>query len=324
MPALTQAAEVLIGGADALEAAVAATVVLEDEPTLNAGTGSNIRMDGVTVQMDAAVMNDRGDFGAVAVIERVKNPVLVAREVMKSPHLLLAGEGATSFARSLGMLDYDPRTSESLTRYTNLLARMKNGGLGEDWKEFDWRKHWNFPTALAEIVQPSDTVGVVARDGRGGFAAAISTGGTAATLYGRVGDVPLMGAGIYAGRAGAVATTGWGEYIIREQLARRVYDWMAEGKSPRTAVELGLALYPPHVGIGLIAISSDGMHAGANTQMAWAGQEGALVTRADTTPPSDPPSPDVGTGLPKPSEVLLPAAFDENPAPLPDGSGENY
>ena len=268
-------------GATARDAAVVAAVVLEDDSTFNAGTGSNIRMDGRTVQMDAAVMDERGDFGAVAVIERVKNPILVARAVMRSPHLLLAGEGAIRFARTLDMPDYDPRTPQSRMRYHALLARMIQGKMGREWEDFDWKRHWNFPRDLGEILPPSDTIGVVVSDGRGGFASAISTGGTATTLHGRVGDVPIMGAGSFAGPAGAVCATGWGEYIIREHLSQRVYNWMAEGASPREAIDRGIALFPEGISIGLIAVSADGIAANSNRSMAWVGVVEGEMVRAD-------------------------------------------
>lgn len=271
-------------GATAMDAAVAAVVVMEDDPNFNAGTGSNIRMDGETVQMDAAVMNERGDFGAVAVIERVKNPVLVARGVMASPHLMLAGDGATRFARSMGFPDYDPRTRESLERHEQLRGRMSEGGLGENWDHFDWKRHWNFPARLPEELIPHDTVGAVVADGRGGFAVAISTGGTTPTLDGRVGDAPIPGAGSFAGPYGAVCATGWGEYIIRENLSRRVYDWMAAGDTPEEAVRKGMAIFPPELGMGLIAVSPKGHAASANTTMAWAGMvRGEAVSAAQRT-----------------------------------------
>lgn len=263
--------EALQQGASPLDAAVAGTVVLEDDPDFNAGTGSNIRMDGKTVQMDAAVMTDRGDFGAVSVIEGVKNPILVARGVMNSPHLILAGRGATQYARSMGLPDYDPRTSGSLFRYEQLKLRMEGGALGRRWEDFDWKEHWNFPTSLPDEWIPHDTVGVVISDGLGRFAAAASTGGTTATLHGRVGDVPIPGAGLFAGPHGAVCATGWGEYIIRQNLSRRVYDWMAEGETPREAVRRGLDLFPSELGMGLIAVSPKGYAASSNTTMAWSG-----------------------------------------------------
>jgi isoaspartyl peptidase/L-asparaginase-like protein (Ntn-hydrolase superfamily) len=268
-------------GRSALDAAVAAAVVLEDDPAFNAGSGANIRMDGQTVQMDAAVMNERGDFGAVAVIERVKNPILVARAVLDSPHLILAGSGATRFARALGMPDFDPRTENSLQRYQALRKKMQDGSIDREWKGFDWKRHWNFSAPLSAVLPPSDTIGVVVCDGRGGFASAVSTGGTSTTLDGRVGDVPIPGAGAYAGPAGAVCATGWGEYIIRENLSRRVYDWMAAGLDPQEAVRRGLALFPAHVGVGLIAASAGGVAADSNTSMAWAGFLAGRELRAD-------------------------------------------
>src|SRR5688572_18319326 len=97
---------------DPLDAAVAGVVVLEDDQRFNAGTGSIVRLDG-SVQMDASVMDSAGRFGAVASIERVKNPVLVARAVLDTPHLVLAGDGATQFARTLEMPDHDPATPAS-------------------------------------------------------------------------------------------------------------------------------------------------------------------------------------------------------------------
>src|SRR5262245_13173709 len=92
-------------GADALDAAVEAATMLEDDGRYNAGSGSSLRLDGSTIEMDASVMDSRGGIGCVAAIRRVKNPVLVAREVMKSPHMLLCGEGAVGFARACGFED---------------------------------------------------------------------------------------------------------------------------------------------------------------------------------------------------------------------------
>src|SRR5580692_4598132 len=115
--AVDAAMKVVEAGGDPVDAAVAGVVVMEDDPRFNAGTGARVRLDGKSIQMDASVMRSDGKFGAVAGIERVKNPVRVARAVMDSPHLLLQGDGATRFARTLGMPDYDPTTPESLRRW---------------------------------------------------------------------------------------------------------------------------------------------------------------------------------------------------------------
>ena len=98
--------------------------MLEDDPRFNAGTGSRVRLDGSTVQMDASVMSSEGKFGAVAGIENVKNPVKVARAVTNTPHILLAGDGATRFARTLGMEPYDPITPASREKTREMQKKL--------------------------------------------------------------------------------------------------------------------------------------------------------------------------------------------------------
>jgi len=262
---------VLRAGGPALDAAVAAVVRLEDDCRFNAGTGANIRLDGKTVQMDAACMDgSSGAFGAVAAIERVKNPVLVARQVMATPHILIAGEGATRFARAMGFPDHDPVCPESRARYERVLRILRGLEQGDvpAWRSFDWRRAWNFPgpipAALREAAGTPDTVGAVARDAQGRFAAAISTGGTTITFYGRVGDVPIYGAGIYAGPRGAVACTGNGEDIVKRLVARTVYDDLARGLAAQDAVDRALRAFPPSVQLGVIALAASSEGGGAN------------------------------------------------------------
>ena len=119
--AADRALRLLSADATALEAAVEATVVLEDDPRFNAGTGANIRLDGATIQMDAALMTQGGEFAAVAAIERVKNPIRAARLVLDSPHVLLAGEGATRFAHRLGLPDEVPTSTHAVEKYEERL-----------------------------------------------------------------------------------------------------------------------------------------------------------------------------------------------------------
>lgn len=270
--AAESARSVLERGGGALEAALAATVMLEDDPRFNAGTGSNLRFDGRTIEMDASIMTSDARFGAVACIQRVKNPVLVAAKVMATPHLLLVGDGATQFARAHGFADYDPMTEKALDKHRRAMDELRGQGDGDyaadadPWKTLDWRKLWNFGT------EPpfKDTVGAVVRDGQGRFAATASTGGTVYMLKGRVGDSPLMGCGVYAGPAGAVAATGVGEEIVRRFLSKTVYDWLEEGIPAARAAQRGIAKFPEIVDVGLLVASRDGQAIASNRNMASA------------------------------------------------------
>jgi L-asparaginase/beta-aspartyl-peptidase (threonine type) len=280
-----KALAVMKAGRGALDGALAGVVMLEDDPRFNAGTGANLRLDGKTIQMDAACMDgETGGFGAVAAIERVKNPVLVARKVMDTPHILIVGEGATRFARAMGFPDYDPTCAENKARFQRVKDILKGSDPRqiEAWKRYDWKKGWNFPTPLKEALGSPDTVGCVTRDAAGRFAAAISTGGTTITFYGRVGDVPMFGAGIYAGPKGAVACTGNGEDIVKHLVAKATYDLLAQGLPAQKAVNQALAAFPAQIDLGLVAIGPQSTGGGCNysaeakrfvtdyqNQMAW-------------------------------------------------------
>jgi isoaspartyl peptidase/L-asparaginase-like protein (Ntn-hydrolase superfamily) len=277
-----------------VDAAVAGVVVLEDDPRFNAGTGSRVRLDGTTVQMDAAVMTSAGRFGAVAAVEDVQNPVKVARAVMDSPHILLVGDGATRFARSLGMPPYDPATPEMKNKTRELQQKLlaHDPSLPPEWASFDWRARWNFdrppafepgpldrPSAVdasragpSAVDAGSDTVGVAVRAADGRFGVALSTGGTALTLRGRVGDVPIVGAGLFAGAHGAAAATGTGERIAMVGLARKVHEWLAAGVSAEDAGKRALDLVGAK-NASLIVISPTAMYAATDAPMAWAGRE---------------------------------------------------
>lgn len=270
--AATKARAALEAGGDALEAALAATTALEDDVRFNAGTGSNFRLDGALIEMDASVMTGDGRFGGVACIQRVKNPVLVAARVMETPHLLLVGEGATAFARRHGVEDFDPATPGARAKYARALAELQGKGDGHyrddaaPWAGGKARAHWNFPGEPFDC----DTVGAVVRDASGGFAATASTGGTLYMLRGRVGDSPLMGCGVYAGPHGAVAATGVGEEIVRRFLSKTVYEWLAAGVAPEAAAERGIALFPREIDVGLLVLGRTGHAIRANRDMASA------------------------------------------------------
>jgi beta-aspartyl-peptidase (threonine type) len=253
---------VLESDGDALTAAIAAVVALEDDGRFNAGSGSILCLDGMTVEMDAAVMDSRGRLGAVACIQRVKNPVLVAHAVSQTPHWLLAGEGAERFARTAGFAGHTAISERARQRHRDLIAQLDGADPalpGIDNLAF--RKHWNYSTPWPGNDAPApsgpgcDTVGAVVRDREGHFAVACSTGGSTPSLLGRVGDTPIIGSGFFAGPEGAVAATGIGEHIVRQLLAHAVYQWIADGMPLSQALERGIGLFPDEIDVGLIAVS---------------------------------------------------------------------
>ena len=219
-------------GKSALEAVVCAVTVLEEDGRFNAGIGSQRRSDG-SIQMDASCMDSTGQFGAVTALEGFRNPVRIACKVLESPFNLLAGKGAERFA-------------------------------------FDNKfRSWSGKGHIAKEETSSDTVGAVAFDGKI-FAAGLSTGGTSGSLKGRVGDVPLLGCGLYAGSEGAVAATGHGESITLSLTAYRVYQMLEMGTEPKIALKTGLYWFDDETDIGLILVSSKGTAGGSNRSMAWA------------------------------------------------------
>lgn len=275
--AVDAALKVLESGADPVDAAVAGVAVMEDDRRFNAGTGSAVRLDGKSVQMDASVMRSDGRFGAVAGIERVKNPVKVARAVMDTPHLLLQGDGATLFARTLGMPDYDPTTPERIERLRKEQISLHVGDVPPEWRSFDWRAHWNSPEPMPAVLRGDagahDTVGVAVRASDGRFGVALSTGGLSLALRGRVGDVPILGAGLYAGPAGAAAATGIGERIVEAGLAREVQGWLASGTSAKDAAQRAVDEIKAKGDIGIIVATPRELAAAADRPMAWAARE---------------------------------------------------
>lgn len=270
--AAEQGMALLRGEASALDAVVAAVVDLEDDTRFNAGSGSSLRMDGHTIEMDASVMDGRGRLGAVAALQGVKNPVLVARQVADTPHWLLVGQGAQAFARVMGHEPFRHVTERAKAIHAKVLQALADGSdydFQDEWRAFDFKKAWNFPTHWQEVIRAhgSSTVGAVAMDAEGVFAVASSTGGSSPMLFGRVGDTPIVGCGYYAGSQGAVAATGIGEEIVKQMLCRMVYNWLEGGMPLQQALNHGVGLFPKEVDIGLIGVTRDGAAAADNRQM---------------------------------------------------------
>lgn len=256
------------------EAAVLAAQVMEDDERFNAGFGSNLRLDGQTVEMDAAFMTSDGKIGAVACVRRVKNPVRLAFAVWDSPHVMLAGEGAIWFAEQRGIPLEDRISERAREKFEKLKRAVREGKLKKHprWKDYNLCQYWNYPRPVPEWVF-CDTIGVVVRSKQGDFAAALSTGGAGTMMLGRVGDTPLVGSGFFVGEKGAVAATGLGEAIVEKLLAFRVYQKMEEGMSAQKACEWGISLYEESIPVGLIAVDARGMGCASNWSMAWACRE---------------------------------------------------
>jgi beta-aspartyl-peptidase (threonine type) len=224
--------KVLEAGGSALDAAVAASLVLEDNPIFNAGTGAVLNFDGF-VEFDACVMlSDNSQIGAVSGLQRVKNPILVARQVMEqTDHVMLTGDGATRFARVMGHADYDPITLERHADWKDKKAKLAVA-VGADGKGA--MKIRNFLLSHPEYA--GGTIGAVALDAKGVLCACTSTGGVTMKLVGRVGDTPLPGCGTYASKFAAASATGTGEYVIRALATRQISDHVERGMSLQASI----------------------------------------------------------------------------------------
>jgi beta-aspartyl-peptidase (threonine type) len=209
--ALDAGSRVLRAGGSSLDAVEATIRVLEDNPLFNAGRGAVFTAAGRN-ELDASIMDGRTRMaGAVTGVTRTKNPISLARAVMeKSPHVMLAGDGADAFSREHGLEQVDPAYFRTEER----------------WKQLEeWRKEHS---SALDPAHSYGTVGAVALDSSGHLAAGTSTGGLTGKLWGRIGDSPVIGAGTYAvDGICAVSATGTGEYFIRATAARQLCDRIA-------------------------------------------------------------------------------------------------
>ncbi len=260
-------AAILDGGGSAVDAVVTVNVVMEDSGVFNAGLGSGLTADG-RIEMDAAVMDGtEQDYGAVAAVEGVANPVVLARHVLDdTPHCMLVGRGAEAFGASISVplrpdfpsapriAEWERRKalmSESTGSLADQLAAL-GGVLGDASSDKD----------SDGPVGQADTVGAVAMDDRGRLASALTTGGIWMKMPGRVGDSPMIGAGLWSvDGQGSACATGTGETILRTLLCREVVDQMRAGKGATEACAAAIGLLESHFGSGMagvIAVGPDG------------------------------------------------------------------
>jgi isoaspartyl peptidase/L-asparaginase-like protein (Ntn-hydrolase superfamily) len=249
--ALRAGLAVLADGGPALDAVIAAVMVLEDDEHWNAGRGSALTTAG-TVEMDAAVADGRDRrIGGVACVTGIRYPVLAARAVMDDGrHVLLSGPGAEALARQAG-LSFEPPDWFITDRRRRALDQWLRAGSGEAE-----------PPEARDAHPGTGTVGAVARDSAGHLAAATSTGGRTGQLAGRIGDSPIPGAGTWADDAGcAVSATGIGEAFLRAAFAHEVDARLRlEGVDLATACQEALAAVTAAGGNGgCLAVTGEGL-----------------------------------------------------------------
>ncbi len=200
---LSSGYEILSTGGTALNAVIETIRILEDSGIFNAGSGGNLQLDGVR-RLDASLMEGKDlRAGSVIGLEGIRNPIEVAKYIMDLPHVMFTNRGARNIADA-------KKLSPLPTPGSKVTGKLKNVKKNEK-------------TFMELYKQYFSTVGAVALDTYGDLAAGASTGGIPAMLPGRVGDTPIIGAGVYAENSfGAVSCTGTGEYIIRLSLAKEI------------------------------------------------------------------------------------------------------
>ena len=231
---------------DAVEAGV--HVPEGDPKETSVGLGGLPDRDG-RVTLDACIMDEFANCGSVAFLEHIVHPISVARKVMeKTPHVMLVGEGALQFALANGF------------KKENLLTKESE----QVWKE--WLKKAEYKPVAN--IENHDTIGMLALDKNGNLSGACTTSGMAFKMHGRVGDSPIIGAGLYVdNEIGAATSTGVGEEVIRIVGSHLVVELMRQGKSPEDACRQAVARIiknqpgkSKEIQVGFLAVNKNGEH----------------------------------------------------------------
>lgn len=250
MPANDAAWKVLSGNGSALDAVEAGVRVPEADPEVRTvGYGGFPDREG-KVTLDACIMDKDSNCGSVAFLQHIKHPISVARKVMEeTPHVMLVGEGALDFALSQGF------------KKEKLLTPASE----KDWK--NWLKESKYKPVIN--IENHDTIGMLAMDANGDLAGACTTSGAAFKMHGRVGDSPIIGAGLFVdNEVGAATATGLGEAVMRMVGSHLVVELMRQGNSPqdacRLAVERIIAKQKDvkDLQVGFIALNKQGEYGG--------------------------------------------------------------
>ena len=247
----TAAWAVLNNGGKAIDAVEVGVRVTESDPTgQSVGIGGRPDMNG-DVTLDACIMNEQGDCGSVAYLKNIEHPITVARQVMEeTPHVMLVGDGAKQFALEKGHAEINLLTEQSRT----------------EWQKWQASERKVLPKIN---VENHDTIGLLALDNQGNLSGACTTSGAAWKLPGRVGDSPIIGAGLYVdNEVGGATATGWGEAVIRAVGCFLVVELMRQGNSAQQACELAvervISKNPDwrDIQVGFIALAKDGSYGG--------------------------------------------------------------
>ena len=267
---------ILSAGGYALDAVEAGVKVPEADPgVMTVGYGGLPDRNG-KVTLDACIMDEKGRAGSVAFLEHIKHPVSVARLVMeKTPHVMLVGKGALDFALKNGF------------KKENLLTPASKNAW-KKWLKTD-REFKPVINIENEILENHDTIGMLALDSDGRLCGACTTSGMAFKLHGRVGDSPILGAGLYVdGEVGGAVATGSGELVMKTLGSFLVVELMRGGYTPdeacREAVERIVKKIPDHQKhqIGYLALNTDGLVGGFAMQRGFdyaiksAGKDGLM------------------------------------------------
>lgn len=228
--------EVLKNNGRALDAVEKGVMVTEASQNCCVGLGANPDRDGY-VTLDACIMDEHFNCGSVAFLERIKHPISVARRVMeKTPHVMLVGSGAQQFAIAEGFpLESGELSPQAKQAYENWLKKSeyKPPAINVENKQ----GHGPFaPTKLENGEWNHDTIGMVALDAKGNLSGSCTTSGAGFKMRGRLGDSPIIGAGLYVdNEVGACTATGQGEDVIRVAGSHSVVECMRQGLSPEQA-----------------------------------------------------------------------------------------
>jgi len=269
IPANEKAWEILKADGLALDAVEQGVRVIESDPeSMSVGYGGRPDRDG-KVTLDACIMDHLGNAGSVAFLQHIENPISVARKVMETtPHVMLVGDGALQFALAQGF------------EKKNLLTKKAI----EAWQE--WLKESEY--TLPVNIENHDTIGTLALDKQGNVSGACTTSGMAYKMHGRVGDSPIIGAGLFVdNEIGAATATGVGELVMKTLGSFLIVELMRQGQTPQqaceTAVQRITAKYDcTDKQVGYLAIDKKGnygaaaVHKGFNYAITQSGETGLV------------------------------------------------